>query len=200
VSPFRPFLLPPPRVCSRNRRLLPSYAPRGANISPILSTLRILPVATGVSGQSAFLTPRPSFTPIFEGSLAIRRSSFVFITLRNPFPATLVFSHPYKTPGVSPASLRPSACPEPGRGGKSHILSGLPPLVFSCRSFSHSLPLFSIACRLFYQNTRGGVSPEISLLESTTSRLFFFALFATQLPRRGRIQVTGSGAKNTLGL
>src|SRR5260370_19580704 len=48
VSPFHPFLLPPPRVFSRNRRLLPSYAPRGANISPVLSTLRILPVATGV--------------------------------------------------------------------------------------------------------------------------------------------------------
>src|SRR5260221_14376710 len=48
VPPFHPFLLPPPGVFSRNRRLLPSYAPRGANISPVLTTLRILPVATGV--------------------------------------------------------------------------------------------------------------------------------------------------------
>src|SRR5260370_6236206 len=48
VSSFHPFLLPPPRVFSRNRRLLPSYAPRGATTSPVLSTLRILPVATGL--------------------------------------------------------------------------------------------------------------------------------------------------------
>ncbi len=50
MSTFRPFLLRQPRVCSLNRRLLSSYAPRDANISPILSTLRILPVATGVWG------------------------------------------------------------------------------------------------------------------------------------------------------
>jgi hypothetical protein len=50
VSTFRPFLLRQPRVCFRSRRLLPSYAPRNANISPNFSTLRILPVATGVWG------------------------------------------------------------------------------------------------------------------------------------------------------
>jgi hypothetical protein len=49
VSPFRPSFLSPPRVCFRNQQLLPSYAPRNVNISPILSTLRILPVDTGVS-------------------------------------------------------------------------------------------------------------------------------------------------------
>ena len=50
MSTFRPFLLRQPRVCFRSRRLLPSYAPRNANISPNFSTLRILPVATGVWG------------------------------------------------------------------------------------------------------------------------------------------------------
>src|SRR5258708_7407010 len=58
-------------------------------------------------------------------------------------------------------AMRPSQCPScaclprPGRGGKSHVFSSLPPLCRSLRSFSHSLPLFSTACSLFYENTRG---------------------------------------------
>ncbi len=55
VSPFLPSFPPQPRVCSRNQLLLSSYAPRGANISPILSTLRILPVATGCTSISLTL-------------------------------------------------------------------------------------------------------------------------------------------------
>jgi len=109
VSPFRPFLLPQPRVCSRNRRLLPSYAPyasrmdlrdapRNANISPILSTLRILPVATGVSGQR---TPCHSFTPIFEGPLL-----FCFHNLTNPFSSNpLVFTSIQNPRGVTPSAF-----------------------------------------------------------------------------------------------
>jgi hypothetical protein len=46
--------------------------------------------------------------------------------------------------------------PRPGRGGKSHVLSSLPPLCLSLRSFPHSHPLFSIACRLFCKNAGGG--------------------------------------------
>jgi hypothetical protein len=49
VSPFGSLILAQPRVCFRNDGLLPSSAPRNVNISPVLSTLRILPVATGVS-------------------------------------------------------------------------------------------------------------------------------------------------------
>ncbi len=64
VSPFRPSLLPQPHVCFRNRRLLPSYAPRNVNISPILSTLRILPVATGVYPNPFRLLPIPEPSPI----------------------------------------------------------------------------------------------------------------------------------------
>src|ERR1700737_2322948 len=60
VSPLPSFFLRQPSVFSRNRRLLPSYAPRGANISisPALNTLRILPVATGVTSPA--LVPRSS--------------------------------------------------------------------------------------------------------------------------------------------
>ena len=143
VSPFRPFLLRQPRVCSRNLRLLPSYAPRGANISPVLSTLRVLPVATGVC-------PNPL------------RSSRHALT-----------------------SVSPSRClPRPGRSGKSHVLSSLPPLCRSLRSFSRSLPLFSIACSLFYKNTRGGYPQKSPLLESVRCGLFFPDLSATQLSSR----------------
>ena len=61
----------------------------------------------------------------------------------------------------SPSMPSPSQCPlcrrlpRPGRGGKSHVFSSLPPLCRSLRSFSHSLPLFSRACSLFSQNTPG---------------------------------------------
>jgi hypothetical protein len=108
VSPFRPFLPPQPRVCSRNRRLRPLYAPRSVNISLILSMLRILPVATGVWGAYFQLS-----TLCLCASVA------------NPVP-------------------------------KSCRVIFLRTLCLSLRSFSHSLPLFSIACRLFLQNTGGG--------------------------------------------
>jgi hypothetical protein len=49
VSPFGSLIPPQPAVCFRNERLLPSSASRNVNISPVLSTLRILPVVTGVS-------------------------------------------------------------------------------------------------------------------------------------------------------
>src|SRR5258708_35239899 len=48
VSPFGSLIPPQPRVCFRNERLLPSPASRNVNICPVLSTLRILPVATAV--------------------------------------------------------------------------------------------------------------------------------------------------------
>src|SRR5258708_1801290 len=61
VSPTRPYFPRQPRVCSRNRRLTPSYAPRNANNSPALRRLRILPVATGVSllRHSPYMPSRP---------------------------------------------------------------------------------------------------------------------------------------------
>jgi hypothetical protein len=163
VSTFRPFLLPPPRVCSRNRRLLPSYAPyasrmdlrdapRNANISPALSRLHILPVATGVYGAHFQLS-----------------TLFLCASVANPVP--------------KPCRV---------------IL--LRTLCRSLRSFSHSLPLFSTACSLFLQNTGGWVSPEIAPFGINNFQILFFALFITQLSRRGRIRFTGSRSKNTLGL
>ena len=154
MSPCRPFLSPQPHVCSRNQRLVPSHAPRNANISPVLSHVAHTSRRHGGVG-SANRSP-----------LVTRHCSFVFITLQIPFPATPLFSHPYKTPGVSPLRHSPFM-PSPPLCplclcGKPHVLSSLPPLCRSWRSFSHSLPLFSIACRLFLQNTGGWGIPILS--------------------------------------
>ena len=79
--------------------------------------------------------------------------------------------------GVLPLRHSPSM-PSPSQCSlclcrKLHVFSSLPPLEISLRSFSHSLPLFSTACRLFSQNagvgwasrmllrdTRGGIPPR----------------------------------------
>ena len=61
-----------------------------------------------------------------------------------------------------------------------HILAG------SLSSPKKSTPLESSKSRLFFQNTRGGGTAKIASLESTTSRLFFPALFASQLRPRLR--------------
>jgi hypothetical protein len=84
VSPFRPSFPPQPCVCFRNWLLLPSSVPRHANISPILSTLRILPVATGVWAAPVFLATRHS-------SLATSHCPFVFILLRPLSPLFALF-------------------------------------------------------------------------------------------------------------
>ena len=77
MSPFRPFSPPQPRVYSRNRRLLPSYAPRNANISSIFNILRILSVATGVS----LLRHSPSIPLPSLRSLRLCGKSHVFSSL-----------------------------------------------------------------------------------------------------------------------
>jgi hypothetical protein len=163
VSTFRPFFLPQPRVCFRNQRPLPSYAPRNVNISTILSTLRILPVTTGVY-------PNRPLAPIPEpSSISFRINTCKSVSKQTTSTPCRII-HLCKTrrgegllltSRVSFFSLLRSQCPlcpclpRPGRSDKSHVLSGLPPLWRSLRSFSHSLPLFPITCRLFYENTGG---------------------------------------------
>ncbi len=109
MSPFRSLIPPQPRVYSRNQAFLPSRAPRSANISSILSTLRILPVTTGVWGAH------------FQFSTLCLCAS-----VANPVP-------------------------------KSCRVTLLRTLRRSLRSFSDSHRLFSIACGLFSQNTRGAI-------------------------------------------
>src|SRR5260370_17275639 len=76
VSPFRPFLPSQPRVSSRNQPLLASSAPRTVNSYSILSTSRILPVATPVY---------PLFASSRHSPLPTLHSPFVFSGFRPPF-------------------------------------------------------------------------------------------------------------------
>jgi len=70
----------------------------------------------------------------------------------------------FSVPRCLPVRQAGLCLPRPGRGGNSHVLSSLPPLCRSLRSFRHAFPLFSIVCSLFLQNTQGvGVSPLYSL-------------------------------------
>src|ERR1700730_7083291 len=88
------------------------------------------------------------FSPLFSHSYELLFSHLLYFD-----------NHP-SCPGVSPftafknlsTSVSPCLC------GKSSLLSSFPPLVFSCLSFSHSLPVFSRACSLFAKN-RGWVYP-----------------------------------------
>ncbi len=124
----------PTLFAARTKQLTPSSAPRGANISPVLSSFRILPVATGVY---------PASFPRF------RRSDL-----------------------------------------RTCQLFCLPRLGASLPSFASSRPLFSVACSLFLQNTRGGVCPQTLRLKSTRCRLFACARPPLSGPGEGRAQRT----------
>jgi len=183
-------------VCSRNRRLLPSYAPRNANIPPILSTLRILPVATGVYPNPFRSSPIP-----WPSSISFKINTCKSVskqTTSTPFRIihlckTRRGEGLLLTSRASFFSLLRSQCPlcpclpRQGRSGKSHLLSSLPPLCRSLRSFSHSHPLFSIACSLFCENTGGWGCPGYSRRSDAplASRMY---LRGIPTFRRGEVQ------------
>ena len=90
---------------------------------------------------------------------------------------------PSQCPPCLPVQQAGPCLPRPGRGGKSHVFSSLPPLCRSLRSFSHSLPLFSTACSLFYENTRGWVGgPATGTDRAIRVRRFFSSLAAHHSP------------------
>src|SRR5713226_8638495 len=85
-----------------------------------------------------------------------------FHTLTNPFfPNSLVFTSIQNPRGCHPPNISvqdfatsASLC----LCGKPFSFKCLRALDLSLRSFSRPFPLFSIACGLFLQNTRGGIS------------------------------------------
>src|SRR5713101_8598172 len=94
-----------------------------------------LPLNSCLPGASYL--PQPSFrrrppAPTQFCRFTRRGGPFVFILLRIPFPATLLFSHPYETPGCPPPDISVRdfgpLCP-PCLCGKSYIISSLPPLL-----------------------------------------------------------------------
>src|SRR5260370_14602433 len=142
-GPFGPSFPPQPRVFSRNQPLLPSLAPRNVNISAILSTLRILPGATGL----------PTMVGVY-------------------YPCSLALC------------LCASACPDlVGVANpicRPFVFSCLQTLFLSLRSFPRSHQLFSIACGLFLQNTRGGIPlPDLVRCTEAQKCLFVSPLLAT---------------------
>ena len=90
-------------------------------------------------------------------------------TYKSIFPQLPCFHIHAKCPGVTP--LRPpsavlaSPCVSP-IVRKSNSFNGLPALILSCRSFSHSLPLFSMACGLFLQNAGVGWASRMLLRDT----------------------------------
>jgi hypothetical protein len=128
----------PPTSCTRVPRLLYSTATFATNAS--LSALAKL-----LRHNSVPAARNPRRKPsIFY--------SFLFSNFRVAFFTTPLFSHRSALP---PGISRPGCSTvhqSPVTNHKSRFFMGLPPLAFSCLSFSRSLPLFSIACSLFAQN------------------------------------------------
>ena len=171
MSPFGPLIPPQPAVYSRpfdfaGPLFSHSYGlfvvPKKLKSFAIKQIRTLCAKYRGVWGISA-VAQRTQRLPAAGRSLRYRLASisypFVFRILQIPFPATPFLSHLYKTPGGAGAisvrlftSHRSSVT--------SHVLS------FACRlfalslhSFPHSFPLFSRACSLFCENTRGGGYP-----------------------------------------
>jgi hypothetical protein len=161
ASPFGPPIPPQPRVYSRNRPLVPSSAPRSVNISPV----RAIFLATRHSTLATSHCPTPRF-PRFHrltnpsSTIDLQPSRYQQITnpaFRNPF----VFSSIQNPRGCGGAHFHFSTlwlCVSVANPMFSAVC-GL--FVVSLRSFLHSFPLFSTGCRLFSQNTRGGIQLQL---------------------------------------
>src|SRR5258708_30767152 len=143
----------------------PSSASRGVNIPPVLSSFRILPVATGVypttdlrifRDANSFASYHIPATPAVSCNYAL----FCATARRYPsYSQQLPHSFCRHRGGTPVASvLRP---PDPlccafSRSCSLCVFSNLQPLFFSLLSFCQPNSLFSIACRLFFKNTVGG--------------------------------------------
>jgi len=132
-------------------------------------------MVAAVPAQITKILPRPPAAPLrpcpqpapTSASLCLcgnpNLSPLCFHTLTNPFSRnSLIFTSIQNPRGVTP--LRP-LCSDlsalcvavfPGTRHFPFIFFNLPPLFLSLLSFAGALPLFSVACSLFCQNTRGG--------------------------------------------
>src|SRR5258708_31017725 len=100
----------------------------------------VAPIPPPFSAHCAYF---PAFVP--------RRSRLCASCLCGLLPGGRQLAASFTPPALVPRSSLPLClC------GKSRRFSILRPLVLSCLSFSHSYPLFSAACRLFFQNRGGG--------------------------------------------
>ena len=103
----RPLFLTMKRMASQPRRARNSFrfcSYENTHKPPVLSPLES--ALTDTTSRKSFRIRSYKNTGGWGWS-RLRLSStfcrpFIFITLQNPFPATLLYSHPYKSPGVSP--------------------------------------------------------------------------------------------------
>ena len=109
------------------------------------------------------------------------------MVLQNAFPATLVFSQlsalPRRVSLVAPSLSPRRPLIRWPKSRNSRPYSGLLPLYLSCLSFAEALRLFSIVCRLFLQNTGGGVSLIPETLRNSVLFTYFVA-FLRDAPAR----------------
>ena len=83
-------------------------------------------------------------------------------------------------------SRRNRPCPSRRSTPNPNPCNGLQPLETSCLSFCDSRPLFSIACSLFCQNTRGGYTPPTTALwNQQLTASFFRSCLQTSYPLAG---------------
>jgi hypothetical protein len=202
VSPFLLSFLPQPRVSSvaNSRRsdaqtslwflsnlerltsdfcICPSRAPRSANISPDLSTLRILSVATGVWSPPAFLATRlpRAFFAKGHSSLATSRRPFVFNGLRTLKLSCSYFSHSDRLFSIACAlfdkmrSLHPGClCGNTGSGIPRPALRRLRAL---CASAVKEIPRPALGFAQFWCNINSfRINTCKSVAKQTTSSPF----------------------------
>jgi hypothetical protein len=162
-SSFTVAALPTQTRLRRNRRAThpPAQFKASASTSKRRKPQRIARRAQQPQLQHRLQCARRYARPV---SLLSIFNRFLFMKLQNPFPVSPVYSHRYKTPGVSPSCIQ---------------ISGFSPSLCLCVSvplwqilrfaiLGHSLvssenstPLQSSNSTLFAQNTRGwGVSPH----------------------------------------
>src|SRR5713101_225162 len=131
-----------------------------ARVPAQISKVRLRPPAAPLRRRSLLLLtthhPQPTLflSPLCFHILTncFSRNPFILITIRIAPRCGVQASN------LSPNSVPPRRCRDLV-GVANPLLSGICRLFSaSLRSFLHSLPLFSIACSLFSQNTGGGVS------------------------------------------
>ena len=74
-------------------------------LSPRTLLLSFIPTLATMLAHCPPLTSAATIPPPHEPPTARFLSPFIFITLQIPIPANPLYSHPYKTPGVSPSSI-----------------------------------------------------------------------------------------------
>jgi hypothetical protein len=106
-APSQPLLSPCPACLRRKSSILKSLPPLEISCLSFCNSLRLFSTACRLFSQNAggVYTLR-LLSRWLRGNLqalclcvSVATSSFVFIFLQTPFAATLLFAHPYKTPG-----------------------------------------------------------------------------------------------------